>query len=146
MGKAHVFQHDADVVVVVLHLELTLDQVGDQLLGPEILVESALPGRLEQQPGKSLTLGLIQPRRASGWFARHQCVTAALAVCPPPGSDGLVVDPKVFGDFGRLAILLEHVGRDAPDPIPLLACSFLSHGADLPSIRRGRKGLRAMKI
>jgi hypothetical protein len=69
MREIHLLEDHADVVVVIADAKFTLDQIGDQLLGPKIPVKPALVWLQQQHLRQTLALLKAQPRRPSAGLA-----------------------------------------------------------------------------
>ena len=89
VGKAQSLEDAADAVVVVLDGKLPLDQVGDQLLRPEVAAGKAIfLRRFLQHQNQLLVLLLGEPRLAARGLAGHQGLASSLATAGEPLIDG----------------------------------------------------------
>jgi hypothetical protein len=135
MCEAHFSKDHADVVMVITDAKLPGDQIRNQLLGPQVLVESTFAGSLDQQIGQTILLLTRQPRRPSSVLAGQEPVATLGLELSPPSANGLVIHLQTGGNNQRRQILFEHIGRNEPGLFPGRLTSVSSHSCDIH--RRG---------
>jgi len=109
-------QQCANVIGVILHVELLLDQLGDERGGPEMFVKAIVLGLLEEHLCEFLALGLLESGRWARVGLGFEAIDAVLFVASSPGADALIVNAQELGDVGTGALLIKELCRQQTNP------------------------------
>jgi hypothetical protein len=115
-----------DVLGMVSHPEMSLDQHRDAVGGPKLGAPAVLPGPLQEEPFKLLELIGVEARGSTGMGLGGE-LFGGLASQLQPGVDGGPAAAEEAGDHGGMFALIDELNGTAAPAFEFFCSSDRSH-------------------
>ena len=99
---------------MITDLEISLDQVGHALTGPQRGFITQSLGALVEQAGQAGSIGLIQTGKSAGAAGTLKCHVTACLLLLPPAANRLVADLQTTTDCAVVEALVKQLDRSKP--------------------------------